>query len=56
MFFSFSYTLPLRIADESVKGTAHRVARLLADHIDELERKDALLGDIFAATVGGRHD
>src|SRR3546814_2467467 len=23
------------------KGTAHRVARLLADHIDELERKDA---------------
>ena len=38
------------------KGTAHRVARLLADHIDELERKDALLGDIFATTVGGRHD
>src|SRR3546814_6244836 len=38
------------------KGTAHRVARLLADHIDELERKDALLGDIFAATVGGRHE
>src|SRR3546814_9076571 len=28
------------------KGTAHRVARLLADHIDELERTDALLGDI----------
>src|SRR3546814_9449090 len=27
------------------KGTAHRVARLLSDHIDELERKDALLGD-----------
>lgn len=38
------------------KGTAHRVARLLADHIDELERKDALLGDIYAATLGGRHD
>ena len=38
------------------KGTAHRVARLLAEHIDELERKDALLGDIYAATLGGRHD
>ncbi|MFC3698754.1 hypothetical protein ACFOOJ_15075, partial [Sphingobium xenophagum] len=38
------------------KGTAHRVARLLADHIDELERKDALLGDIYAASLGGRHD
>ena len=35
------------------KGTAHRVARLLADHIDELERKDALLGDALGA--GGRH-
>ena len=35
------------------KGTAHRVARLLADHIDELERKDALLGD--ASGIGGRH-
>jgi transcriptional regulator with XRE-family HTH domain len=25
------------------KGTAHRVARLLSDHIDEIERKDRLL-------------
>ena len=31
------------------KGTAHRVARLLADHIDELERKDALFEDVFAS-------
>ncbi|MEE4538095.1 MAG: hypothetical protein V2J51_06360 [Erythrobacter sp.] len=37
------------------KGTAHRVARLLSDHIDELERKDALLGDVFAGAEGGRH-
>lgn len=29
------------------KGTAHRVARLLSDHIDELERKDVLLGDMI---------
>ena len=36
------------------KGTAHRVARLLADHIDELERKDALLGE-GSASFGGRH-
>lgn len=35
------------------KGTAHRVARLLSDHIDELERKDALLGDVFAGVEGG---
>ena len=35
------------------KGTAHRVARLLSDHIDELERKDALIGDVFAGTEGG---
>ena len=27
------------------KGTAHRVARLLSDHIDELERRDVLLGE-----------
>ena len=33
------------------KGTAHRVARLLGDHIDELNRKDAMLGDAF----GGAH-
>ena len=46
----------LEVKPRWAKGTAHRVARLLADHIDELERKDALLGDIFAATVGGRHD
>ena len=32
-------------------GTAHRVARLLSDHIDELERRDALLSDTFA--LGG---
>jgi hypothetical protein len=36
------------------KGTAHRVARLLSDHIDELERRDALLGDTFASH-GGSH-
>lgn len=36
------------------KGTAHRVARLLADHIDELERKDALLGE-GGTGFGGRH-
>lgn len=35
------------------KGTAHRVARLLSDHIDELERRDALLGEVFAGTDGG---
>ena len=35
------------------KGTAHRVARLLSDHIDELERKDALLGDVFAGAERG---
>ena len=35
------------------KGAAHRVARLLSDHIDELERKDALLGDIFNSVDGG---
>ena len=37
------------------RGTAHRVARLLSDHIEELERKDALLGDVFASAQGGRH-
>ena len=37
------------------KGTAQRVARLLSDHIDELERKDALLGDIFAGAQGGNY-
>lgn len=37
------------------KGTAHRVARLLADHIDELERKDALLGEGHSANFGGRN-
>lgn len=37
------------------RGTAHRVARLLSDHIEELERKDALLGDIFASAQGGYH-
>jgi len=38
------------------KGTAHRVARILADHIDELERKDALLGDIYEGAGGGGHE
>ena len=32
------------------KGTAQRLARLLSDHIEELERKDALLGDIYAGS------
>ena len=30
------------------KGAANRVARLLADHIIELERKDEFLGNFFA--------
>lgn len=30
------------------KGTANRVARLLSDHIIELERKDTFLGNFFA--------
>jgi antitoxin HigA-1 len=34
-------------------GTAKRVARLLADHIAELARKDALLGDGLHRTNGG---
>ena len=37
------------------KGTAQRVARLLGNHIDELARKDALLGDGFVRTNGGGH-
>lgn len=37
------------------KGTAHRVARLLGDHIDELNRKDALLGESFAGSYGAIH-
>lgn len=37
------------------KGTAHRMARLLGDHIDELNRKDALLGDAFAGAQGSLH-
>ena len=37
------------------KGTAHRVARLLSDHIEELERRDALLGDGFTSSQGGHH-
>jgi hypothetical protein len=35
------------------KGMAHRVARLLSDHIDELERRDVLLGE--ALTQGASH-
>ena len=37
------------------KGTAHRIARLLSDHIEELERKDALFGDIYSEARGGTH-
>ena len=37
------------------KGTANRVARLLSDHIVELERKDAFLGSFFAGDHGGQH-
>ena len=37
------------------KGAAHRVARLLSDHIDELERKDAVFGDVFVNPKGGTH-
>ena len=37
------------------KGTALRVARLLSDHIVELERKDAFLGNFFAGEAGGVH-
>lgn len=37
------------------KGTAHRVARLLSDHIAELERKDVLLGDAFLEVEGTHH-
>lgn len=37
------------------KGTANRVARLLSDHIIELERKDAFLGNFFAGDQGGAH-
>ena len=37
------------------KGTAQRVARLLAENIDELARKDALLGDGFDRANGGGH-
>jgi hypothetical protein len=35
------------------KGTAHRVARLLSDHIDELERRDVLSGE--ALMQGASH-
>lgn len=37
------------------KGTAHRVARLLGDHIDELNRRDAMLGDAFGGAHGSLH-
>ena len=37
------------------KGTAHRVARLLSDHIEELERKDVLLSDVFSDAMRGQH-
>ncbi len=34
------------------KGTALRVARLLSDHIEELEKKDALFGENLERTYG----
>ncbi len=37
------------------KGTAHRIARLLSDHIEELERKDVLLVDAFNDAEGAHH-
>jgi plasmid maintenance system antidote protein VapI len=37
------------------KGTAHRIARLLSDHIEELERKDVLLGDAYDDAEGAHH-
>jgi hypothetical protein len=47
----------LEVKPRWAKGTALRLARLLAEHIDELERKNALLGDIYGITApGGRHD
>lgn len=35
------------------KGTAQRVGRLLAEHIEDLARKDTLLGDGFDRACGG---
>ncbi|WP_430427712.1 hypothetical protein [Parasphingorhabdus sp.] len=35
------------------RGTAQRVARLLAEHIDELARKDALLAHDVPSSAGG---
>ena len=35
------------------KGTAKRVARLLAEHMDDLARKDTLLGEGFDRAHGG---
>lgn len=46
-------SVQIRHAVKAVLATAHRVARLLSDHIDELERKDAMLGDVFAGVEGG---
>lgn len=37
------------------KGTANRVARMLSDHISELERKDQFLGKFFAGDRGGEN-
>lgn len=37
------------------KGTANRVARMLADHITELERKDQLLRTFFIGEGGQEH-
>ena len=33
------------------KGTANRVARMIADHINDLDRKDQLLGNFFAGAT-----
>lgn len=37
------------------KGTAQRVARLLSDHLDDLERRDGLLGGHFGGPRGEVH-
>lgn len=65
-FFEFSSEFPIaleRILGNQItdvkprwaKGTALRVARILSDHIVELERKDALLGSFLAGTQVGTH-
>lgn len=46
----------LEVKPRWAKGTALRLARLLSDHIDELERRNALLDDIYVKTPGAHHD